>query len=59
VIVECVELGFVEFIVLDDLRVQTFQGLEELTLVRVVQRLAKVQVLQLFSVTRTRCQPNS
>ncbi len=56
VIIECVELGLVEVIVLLDLGVEPLERIEELSLVRVIQRLAEVQILQFVTMTWTRRQ---
>ena len=47
VMVERVQLGFVDPVVLGDLGIEAFQRLEVVLLVRVVERLSEVEILQL------------
>ena len=54
--IECVELRLVNVAVLFDLAVEALQRLEEQPLMRVIKRLAEVQVFQRFTATGTRCQ---
>jgi hypothetical protein len=56
VIVERVELGLVEPGMLADLGIEPLQRLEVIALVRIIERLAEVKILQRFAMTRTRCQ---
>ena len=51
-----VELGLVEPVVLADFGIEPLQRLEVIALVRVIERLAEVQILQLFAMYGTRCQ---
>jgi hypothetical protein len=55
-VVQRVELGLVEAGMLADLGIEPLQRLEVVTLVRVIERLAEVQILQLFALTWARCQ---
>ena len=50
-----VQFGLVNVRVLANLTVKTLQCFEVMTLVRIVKRLPKVQILQFITLTRTRC----
>ena len=54
--VKRVEFRFVDVRVLPDLGIQTFQCLEVVTLVRIVQCFAEIEIFQLFAEALTRCQ---
>ncbi len=56
VIVQRIEFRLVEAGVLVDFGVEALQRLEVVPLVRVIERLAEVEILQLFAITWTRCQ---
>ena len=49
-----IEFGFVEFVVLPNFSIQPLESLEEQTLVRIIERFAEVEILQLFTVTWAR-----
>ena len=54
--VECVELRFIDFVMLPDFSIKALQCLEEQSLVGIIKCLAEVQVLQFGAATGTRCQ---
>ncbi len=56
VIVQRIEFRLVEAGVLVDFGVEALQRLEVVPLVRVIERLAEVEILQLFAISWTRCQ---
>ena len=57
--IKCVELWLVEGIVLFYLGIEPFQRLEKKPLVRFVQRLAEVKILQLITASWARRQTGS
>ena len=56
VVIERIEFGLVEAGMLADFGIEPLQRLEVIALVRVIERLAEVEILQLFALTWTRCQ---
>jgi hypothetical protein len=58
-LVERVEFGFVDPVVLFDLGIEPFERFEIQALMRVIQRLAEIQIFQLLAVTWTRCQTSN
>ena len=53
-VLECAELGFIEITMLNYFRIEQLEGREEVRLVCIIECLAKVQVLQLITLSRTR-----
>ena len=54
--IQRVEFRFVNLVMLPDFAVETFERLEEMPLMGVVEGLAKMQIVQLAAAARTRCQ---
>ena len=55
-VIESVEFRLVNFIVLFDFGIETIERFEVKALVRIVERLAEIEILQLITLTRTGCQ---